>query len=169
MGLSDKNEIIYTNGEIDHCVFQSVTSTNSYTPPHKLGHGTVNKNTHSTTATTIDKLYENKIIKNLSLIHLDVEGFELPVLLGAKNTILAQTPIILWENHLDVINSIKKKKEVEEIINYLKNLNYITYMLNEISGGNPNCRNFISMTEEQNKLFLSKYNILLLNNKILKT
>ena len=38
-------------------------------------------------------------LKDIKLIKIDVEGHELPVIMGAKNTILKNQPIILFEQH----------------------------------------------------------------------
>lgn len=149
LGLSDKKEIIYTNGIIEHCVFQGNNNVNSYNPPHRIPHGNLNQNKGRIDATTIDNLYNEKKIENLSLIHLDIEGFEYPVLISSKETIKQEKPLIIWENHIDIINNKTNNLEFKECCMLLKKLNYSTYIINEVSGGNPACRNFISVYNDK--------------------
>jgi FkbM family methyltransferase len=61
---------------------------------------------------SIDSLNLGKI----SLIHLDVEGYEYKALLGAKNTILRDKPYLI----IEILHGDFKEK----IIPYLKSLNY---------------------------------------------
>ena len=151
LGLSDKNEIIYTCGVIEHCVFQGSNKVNSYNPPHGMSHGNPNKSTGKIIATTIDNLYKEKKIENLSLIHLDIEGFEYPALKSSKETIKKDKPLIIWENHIDIVHNKTGNLEYKECCKLLGELNYSSYIINEVSGGNPACRNFISVSND-NKL-----------------
>lgn len=52
---------------------------------------------NNTTSIKLDSLFKNT--KNIKLIKIDVEGHELQVLLGAKNILLGNKPIVLFEQH----------------------------------------------------------------------
>ena len=154
--LSDKKEILYTNGVMEsNCVFQSNKKTNNYKPPHNLPHGSIVNNSVKVKATTIDDLYKEKKIENLSMLHLDLEGFEYAALKSSKITINAEKPLIIWENHIDILNKETRKLEYKQIGELLRTYNYSSYIINEASGGNPNCRNFISICEENKNKFES--------------
>lgn len=72
---------------------------------------------------TIDELsFDNKI----SFIKIDVEGHELEVIEGAKNTIKKDKPILLVE-----IEKQYTKKEVAESINFINSLGYKSYFFNK--------------------------------------
>ena len=71
----------------------------------------------------IDELsFDNKI----SFIKIDVEGHELEVIEGAKNTIKRHKPILLVE-----IEKQYTKKEVAESINFINSLGYKSYFFNK--------------------------------------
>ena len=71
----------------------------------------------------IDELnFDNKI----SFIKIDVEGHELEVIEGAKNTIKRDKPILLVE-----IEKQYTKKEVAESINFINSLGYKSYFFDK--------------------------------------
>ena len=71
----------------------------------------------------IDELsFDNKI----SFIKIDVEGHELEVIEGAKNTIKRDKPVLLVE-----IEKQYTKKEVAESINFINSLGYKSYYFNK--------------------------------------
>ena len=71
----------------------------------------------------IDELnFNNKI----SFIKIDVEGHELEVIEGAKNTIKRDKPVLLVE-----IEKQYTKKEVAESINFINSLGYKSYFFNK--------------------------------------
>jgi len=69
----------------------------------------------------LDTLFKNK--KNIQLIKIDVEGKELEVLLGAKNILLNNSPIILFEHNL--LNFDEKGNS--KCISFLSSMGYKTY------------------------------------------
>ncbi|GAA4267985.1 FkbM family methyltransferase [Hyunsoonleella aestuarii] len=78
--------------------------------------------------TTLDSEFKDEII---SLISIDVEGFEYNVLKGAENLIQKNKPILV----LEVNESYLKKRghvELAELYAYLVNLNYYCYSINQI-------------------------------------
>jgi hypothetical protein len=84
-------------------------------------------------ANLTDKKIKNKVNKldNLDIdifdiLLVDIEGFEYEFLLGAENKIKKYKPIII----IEIWNNAKRKSEQiiqsqEELINYIKSLNYI--------------------------------------------
>lgn len=57
-------------------------------------------------------------IQNVGLIKIDTEGYEVPILLGAKNTILKNKPRLVIEVHPPY------KKQLREILKILRGWNY---------------------------------------------
>lgn len=123
--ISDKIETVYFSGSEHHIQFNTSGGPQNYKTE------------------TIDNLFKTNKITNIGFIHLDVEGFEHKVISGALNVIEKYTPPIIWENHLDTDNFLST-------IQLLREKNYKTWMINEISGCNPSCRNFISIQKNIN-------------------
>ena len=69
----------------------------------------------------LDSLFKNK--KDIHLIKIDVEGKELQVLLGAKNILFYNRPIILFEHHLQNFD----EKGNSKCISFLSSMGYKTY------------------------------------------
>ena len=124
--ISDKNEVLYTNDNLNHCSFNNIngnTVANAY---------------------SLDNLYNTKLIDNIGYIHLDVEGLEEKVIKGSSLIIDTFRPIITFEQHLTIDN-------YKYLSSYLSNKNYIVYLINEIlSGCNFDCRNLIAFPKEFN-------------------
>ena len=118
--ISDKNEIIGTSDDINHCSFS------------KKGGKT------KVESVTLDYLYSQGKIDNISYIHLDVEGFEYNVIKGSENIIKLFKPIISYEQHLETDN-------YKELSLYLYNQGYNIYLINEILPGcRLDCRNLFA-------------------------
>jgi len=131
--ISDKNEIISTSDDINHCSFND------------KGLGKIKIN-----AVTLDYLLQQNEINNISLIHLDVEGFELKVILGSLNLIKIFSPIISFEQHILTDNYL-------ELSNLLYEMNYNIYLINEVLPGcKTDCRNLIAFPK--NLKYIDKIN-----------
>jgi len=127
--ISDKNEILTTNSDLQHCSFV-------YDNPENNG---INK----VESYSLDTLYKLNEINNIGYIHLDVEGMEFRVIKGAANIIDNFRPLITFEQHFEIDN-------IMEIVNYLKERNYNIFLINEILlGCRPDCRNFLAIPEEK--------------------
>ena len=75
----------------------------------------------------------------IGLMHVDVEGFELSVLKGAKNIIKESMPAIIFEQHIS-------KEDINLVSKYLKSFGYRIYMINEVLPiCDLDCRNFIAI------------------------
>jgi len=127
--LNDKNELLSTNDDINHCSFV-------YGGCGLLGINKIN-------SVSLDYLYEQNQIENIGYIHLDVEGMEFKVLQGSNNLIDNDRPIVTYEQHLELDNYIG-------LLDYLHNKNYKCFIINEILiGCRPDCRNFIAFPNEK--------------------
>jgi FkbM family methyltransferase len=103
------------------------------------------------------------------LIKIDVEGFELDVIKGLKETMKAKNPIIICEilpNYSNIDSArYKRQIELEEI---LKSLNYLVYRVNEITGVLNQIDNiglFESM-DETNYVFVPNFKVPLIQDLI---
>lgn len=121
------NEKLGLDGTIDHAVFK------------------YNFDSVYFLSKTLDQIiFDNSSIKNISFMHIDVEGFELKVLKGAKNIIRENHPTIIFEQHIS-------KDNVSEMFKYLQNFGYEIYMINEVLPGcELDCRNFIAFNKMKN-------------------
>ena len=127
VAVSDKIETLTTNGNIDHCSFV-------YNNPNNDG----KKKEY---AVSLDSLHDDGDIKDIGMIHLDVEGMEYRVMKGGEFIIKKYLPIITFEQHLEIDNT-------EIIKTFLKSQKYIIYMIDEILPGcRKDCRNFIAFPE----------------------
>jgi len=126
--ISNKNEILTTNGNINHCSFVYKNIKNN----EKL----------KISAVSLDYLYETKQIENIGYIHLDVEGMEYKILEGSNTIINKYRPIITFEQHLEI-------DDYNIILNYLNNKNYKVFLIDEILPGcRVDCRNSIAFPNE---------------------
>jgi len=123
--ISDINEKVYFSGSEHHIQF-NVSSGEQFFITE-----------------TLDNLFIKNSITNIGFIHLDVEGFEDKVIRGANNIIEQYRPPIIWENHYD-------RDNYQGTIDFLKEKNYKTWMLNEITGCITTCRNFLSLQKDTN-------------------
>ena len=131
--IGDKNEIIGTNNNINHCSFRK-----------KGGKVKVQ-------SVTLDYLYSQGQIDNIAYIHLDVEGFESNVIKGSKKIIQLFNPIISYEQHLEIDN-------YKELSLHLYNQGYNIYLINEILPGcRHDCRNLLAFPKNI-KIQINKIN-----------
>ena len=122
--ISDKNEILSTNENLNHCSFV-------YGNPGTEGKLKLN-------AVSLDYLHEQKEITQIGYIHLDVEGMEFRILQGSSHIIDLYQPIITYEQHLELDN-------IELIRSYLKEKKYTIFLIDEVLlGCRLDCRNFIA-------------------------
>jgi FkbM family methyltransferase len=88
--------------------------------------GTLNSNLHVLSEqvfiTTLDGDIQEKALPKPDLVKIDVEGFELAVLVGARNTLLAHHPQLFLEMHGETMSL--KQKNAAEIVAYLNELGY---------------------------------------------
>lgn len=93
-------------------------------------------------STTLDELIPQNFISEIGLLHLDVEGMEKKVILGAKMLIKRSRPLVIFERHLS--------DEVSESpVPVLQSMGYQVFMINEVIVGNrPDCRNFFCFPRE---------------------
>lgn len=118
--ISDKNQILWTNDNINHCEFK------------------IHSGRTKVESVTLDYLYSQGVIDNIKYIHLDVEGFEFNVIKGSENIINIFNPIISFEQHINTDNYI-------ELSNHLKHKRYDVFLINEqLPGCKPDCRNFLA-------------------------
>nr|QBK89858.1 MAG: methyltransferase [Pithovirus LCPAC101] len=143
--ISDKDEIVSTNGHIDHCSFYYDNNFNKKT----------REGIHKIRSSSLDNLYKNKELDNIKYIHLDVEGMEYIVLKGSTNIIQKYRPIITYEVHLDV------DIHMHDIEIMLQDNKYNIFMINEILPGNrEDCRNFLAIPCEYISNYLDKVNFI---------
>ncbi len=123
--VSNKMETLSTNDDMYHCTFE----------PGVQGRNKVN-------AITLDHLFQNGEIENIGYIHLDVEGMEYKVILGANKIIDTCRPVITFEQHLEIDN-------YDLILNHLLDKKYVVFLIDEVLPGcRPDCRNSIAFPEE---------------------
>lgn len=73
-------------------------------------------------ASTID----NFLFDDVDIIKIDVEGYELPVILGAKETILKTRPVVQVEMHENFPN--RYGYELQDILDWFKEKDYDVYL-----------------------------------------
>ena len=123
--VSNTMELLSTNDDMYHCTFVQGSE----------GRNKVN-------AITLDHLFNTGEIEHIGYIHLDVEGMEYKVILGAEQIIDTCRPIITFEQHLETDN-------YNLILEHLTNKNYVVYLIDEVLPGcRPDCRNSIAFPKE---------------------
>lgn len=110
------------DGSIDHTSFKKISGSSG-----------------SRISSTLDKLMQKEGSPKIGLMHVDVEGFELSVLKGAKNIIKESMPAIIFEQHIS-------KEDINLVSKYLKSFGYRIFMINEVLPiCDLDCRNFIAI------------------------
>ena len=101
--VSDRNEVIRIK----------------YDPISKMGMSDAGNNfkTEKVRTITLDKLVETLGLKNVDLIKIDVEGFEMSVLKGGINMIKKFKPKLIIETHSEKLRN--------DVINFLEKLGYV--------------------------------------------
>jgi FkbM family methyltransferase len=133
--LSDKEKKLSFNGDLDFNSFSHIGGVNTIL------------------ATSLDILFINNKINDITFIHLDVEGEEYNTLLGSIETIQKFKPIIIYEQHIITDN-------VLDCINLLDSLGYHQYIINEQTGERKDCRNFLAIPNEKYEFFMNNSKIL---------
>lgn len=82
--------------------------------------------------TTLDKYCEEKGIKNIDILKMDVQGGELKILAGAEN-LLSNDNIALIYSEVEFIKLYKDQPLFFDICDYLDKLNYTLYNLYNLS------------------------------------
>lgn len=77
--------------------------------------------------TTLDLEMENYSVSKISLVKIDVEGAELNVLKGAKNTLIHYSPKLLVE--INRQSCLSAGYDPIEIINFLEKINYKLFVI----------------------------------------
>jgi FkbM family methyltransferase len=126
--ISDKNEILSTTGNIQHCSFvydNTASSIKTFVE-----------------AVSLDYLFETKRIENIGYIHLDVEGMEYAILRGSSTIIDRCRPVLTFEQHLEI-------DDYSKILAYLTEKNYKVFLINEVLPGcRHDCRNSLAFPNE---------------------
>lgn len=132
---SDKSgKLLSMEGDINHAVFSE--SKNGVTSKFK--------------STTLDKIVPKNYHHNISLMHVDVEGCEEKVILGALSIIKKSKPVVIFEQHISSDDPLN-------IFSLLKSHDYCIFMINEVLPGcRYDCRNFIAFSLGNNLPKLSK-------------
>jgi len=120
------------DGSIDHASFKNTDSGNYIM------------------SSTIDDIVEEENVV-IGLFHVDVEGFELSVLKGAKSVILRDKPVITFEQHIS-------EEDFKLVSQYIKSFDYRIFMINEVLPGcSLDCRNFVAFPSEKGLPTLSSF------------
>ena len=92
--------------------------------------------------TSIDLLHQEGTIRDVGYIHLDVEGMEQEVILGALKVIGDFRPVLTFEQHLDSDDHVG-------LVRILENQGYAAFLIDEtLPGCRSDCRNFLALPVE---------------------
>jgi FkbM family methyltransferase len=94
-------------------------------------------------STTLDDVIPSNSHDKISLLHVDVEGFEEKVIFGASSIIGKSKPVLIFEQHISNENPSK-------IIAFLQSHDYEVFMINEVLPKcEYDCRNFIAFSKSK--------------------
>lgn len=89
---------------------------------NKISATFIENNTQVVNIITLDQYAESKQLSKIDLIKIDVEGYELNVLKGGKQTLSAFKPVLFIE--LDDNNLKEQGHSAKELIRFVKQFNY---------------------------------------------
>mgnify|MGYP001338896039 CR=1 FL=1 len=102
-------------------------------------------------SSSLDALMAKEGNPEIGLLHVDVEGFELSVLKGAKNIIKDFMPVIIYEQHIS-------KQDSSLVSTYLKSFGYRVFMINEVLPiCDLDCRNFIALNNSIDNSYIENF------------
>jgi FkbM family methyltransferase len=133
--ISDGQELLGASGDPSHCCFYAVDENSDNSNLSLV-----------TSSTSLDSLHQEGVIGEVGFMHLDVEGYEMKVLLGARQMIEKYKPVVMFESHV-------LSQPTAPMINFLADRGYRVYMINESHpGANPDCRNFVAFHGDNNRI-----------------
>jgi len=96
---------------------------------------------------TLDEvLSQEPDFTNVKFIKVDTEGFDGPILIGSRQTLLKQKPVVLFESNLDV--PAMKDADPMSVFSFLMELGYDTFFLYDAYG------RFVAAADSQRLDFL---------------
>lgn len=95
---------------------------------------------------TVDSLFAHQAA---GFLHIDVEGHEPEVLVGARKTLSLKRPIVTIEVFLGGNKWFDDYKGHEHIIEKVLKFDYEAYMVNEVCGMPRTCRNVLAIPRER--------------------
>ena len=145
--IGSHNELVGTNNRLGHCVFNE-------DPDRTLGFENYR------TSISLDELYRQGIIENISCIHLDVEGFEEKVLAGSEKILDMFKPLITFEQHV-------LRDDYIGLSRWLAQRGYDIFLINEtLLGCQFDCRNLFAVPRVSD-ISINSINLLLGHGAIL--
>jgi len=90
--------------------------------PVAPNHPLIRQQSEEIAVTSIDADIVESALPSPDLIKIDVEGYELEALRGARNTLTTRHPALFLEMHGETLN--EKKRNVEQIVSFLLELGY---------------------------------------------
>lgn len=123
--ISDRDEELRTTDMLDHCSFVWNTSPSG----------------NAVQATSLDALLARGVLTGVDYIHLDVEGMEHKVLVGASSLLKQYRPMVSFEQHIDTENW-------QSIVDMFDG--YEVYRIEEVMPHcRHDCRNFLAIPWER--------------------
>lgn len=131
----------FKNIEVNNIALSNTAETLYFDLPTNNNSGGINMNkvasgtSEKVEARTLDSFIAEKGITATDLIKIDVEGFEMNVLEGAKNTLEQFSPTLFIE--LDDSNLRSKGSSSKELVSFLKDRNYRIFRADDDAEINP--------------------------------
>ncbi|XUU61607.1 FkbM family methyltransferase [Erythrobacter sp. HA6-11] len=123
----EAGKTVYLDGDINHAEFDAEAGSGS----------------QPFATTTLDEVVGTSNSGSIGLMHVDVEGFEEPVIKGAREIIEQSRPVVIFEQHIS-------SEAPWPIAAFLEDFGYKTYMINEVLPWcRLDCRNFMAFHESQ--------------------
>ncbi len=141
-GLSDQEDTLYW-----------VEDQNNRGNAGFINKNTINKNGEPVEFTTIDNFVKNNAVDRIDFVKIDVEGMELEVLLGGKETWAKIQPIFYYET-IKRFENMRKRKLFLEIEEFLKGYGYEFYKV--LPGGEIEETSYPDLTENTLAIPLSR-------------
>jgi len=97
---------------------------------------------------TLDQLFTANS-RRLGFAHLDVEGSELDVLLGAHHVLSRDRPVFTVEVHVHL-----SPHKTAALLQLIASHGYTTFLIEEVCGGRYDCRNLLNIPKDRSASFV---------------
>jgi FkbM family methyltransferase len=142
MKCSYPNMLKHNYGVSDYLGNMTVVITSGFIKPISAPRKDGDSEPITIPVSTLDALFSSWGSR-AGFLHIDVEGYEINAIRGAKDVLTRDRPMVTVEMHV-----VGDKETNLRLVQELQKMKYKVFMINEICGTRKDCRNFLCVPDE---------------------